>query len=67
MRQTDYFNGCASLDEARKTNYFTETVKKTKTTTIPSGTKFLSEVFGELPKNCLFNKGRIGGGKRPLL
>lgn len=36
--------------------------KTVETRIIPAKVKFLSEVMTELPKNCLFNKGRVGGG-----
>jgi hypothetical protein len=34
--------------------------------TIPSGTKYLSDIMKELPINCLFDKGRVGCGGTTL-
>lgn len=34
--------------------------------TIPSGTKYLSDIMEELPVNCLFDKGKVGCGGTTL-
>jgi len=37
-----------------------------KKITIPSGTKYLSDIMNELPLNCLFDKGKVGCGGTTL-